>query len=128
MPTILVVDDERAITDFVLDALSEEGYSVGVCHDGASALLRIQSETPDLVLLDIGLPVMMGDVVLRELRQKGFLRLPIVVATASTNAEQYLAFGANDVLRKPFTLDRLLDTVASYVDQGKAHNYAGSRV
>lgn len=114
MARILVVDDERAITDFVLDALSEEGYVVDVCHDGATALRRIQADPPALVLLDIGLPVMTGDAVLREARARGCTRLPIVVATAGTNAEQYLALGATDILKKPFTLDRLLQVVAAH--------------
>ena len=114
MATVLVVDDERAITDFVSDVLIEEGYEVAVFHDGASALLDIQREAPALVLLDIGLPVMTGDLVLRELRANGFAHLPIVVATAGTNAEQYLAIGANAVLKKPFSLELLLNTVARY--------------
>lgn len=108
---ILVVDDEHAITDFVSDVLSEEGYQVKVCHDGASALLDIKSKPPDLVLLDIGLPVMTGDTVLRELRAAGFDGLPVIITTASTNAEQYLAVGATAILKKPFTLDRLLELV-----------------
>ncbi|HMQ34854.1 MAG TPA: response regulator [Chloroflexaceae bacterium] len=112
---ILVVDDERSITDFVSDVLSEEGYRVRVCHDGASALLDIRRAPPDLVLLDIGLPVMTGDTVLRELRGGGFAALPVIVTTASTNAEQYLAVGATAILKKPFTLDRLIEIVGDYV-------------
>lgn len=111
MTSILVVDDERAITDFVAEALSEEGYSVRVCHDGASALVLIHAQPPDLVVLDIGLPVMTGDLVLRELRARDFAHLPVIVATAGTNAEQYLAHGATAILRKPFTLSSLLDLV-----------------
>jgi two-component system KDP operon response regulator KdpE len=118
LDTVLVVDDERAITDFVSDALVEEGYRVSVCHDGASALLDIRRKPPALVLLDIGLPVMTGDLVLRELRATGFDELPIVVATAGTNPEQYLNIGANAVLRKPFTLENLLNTVARFVEGG----------
>lgn len=128
MPTILVVDDERAITDFVSDALTEEGYSVDVCHDGASALLQIESGPPDLVLLDIGLPVMMGDLVLKELRKRGYVRLPIVVATASTNAEQYLNHGATDVLKKPFTLDGLLGTIEAYTTLAVKNSRAPSHL
>lgn len=116
MGTVLVVDDERAITDFISDALIEEGYQVAVCHDGASALLDIRRQPPALVLLDIGLPVMTGDLVLRELRASGFNKLPIIVATAGTNAEQYLAIGANAVLKKPFTLESLISTVARFVE------------
>jgi DNA-binding response OmpR family regulator len=115
--TVLVVDDEHAITDFVSDALLEEGYRVAVCHDGASALLDIRREPPTLVLLDIGLPVMTGDLVLRELRASGYSELPIVVATAGTNPDQYLAIGANAVLKKPFTLENLLSTVARFTER-----------
>jgi DNA-binding response OmpR family regulator len=117
--TILVVDDERLITDFVTDVLSEEGYSVRVCHDGASALLAVRANRPDLVLLDIGLPVMTGDLVLRQLRAEGIINLPVVVATASTNAEQYLNLGATAVLKKPFTLDRLIDMVGTHISDGE---------
>lgn len=120
MSSILVVDDERAITDFVLDALSEEGYAVAVCHDGATALRRMLAEPPALVLLDIGLPVMTGDVVLREARTRGLDQLPIVVATAGTNADQFLAMGATDILKKPFTLDRLLQIVAAHTGSSSA--------
>ncbi len=113
---ILVVDDEGAITDLVSDVLSEEGYQVRVCHDGASALLDILTDAPDLVLLDIGLPVMTGDLVLRELRATGFAWLPIIVTTAGTNPERYLADGATAILKKPFTLDQLIGLVGSYVE------------
>lgn len=126
MFNILVVDDERAITDFVLDALGEEGYAVTVCHDGATALRAMQAGGLDLVLLDIGLPVMTGDVVLREARARGLTQLPIVVATASTNADQYISIGASAVLKKPFTLDRLLEVVAEHAARkGAAAKQAG---
>lgn len=112
MRTILVVDDERTITEFVSDALSDEGYTVDVVHDGASALLAIQGQAPDLVILDVGMPVMTGDELLRRLRTDSFADLPVVMMTAGTNAEQYLSQGANAILKKPFTLDSLLTTVA----------------
>lgn len=115
MSTILVVDDERTITDFIFDVLQEEGYNVELCHDGASALVKILSAPPNLVLLDIGLPVMTGDEVLGQLRTRGYSWLPVVVTTATTNPEQYLARGANALLRKPFSLDRLLAVVAANV-------------
>ena len=51
--TILVVDDEREIVAFVVDLLLEEGYNVRTAYDGASALLAIRADPPDLVLLDV---------------------------------------------------------------------------
>lgn len=111
VPTILVVDDERSITEFVSDALLDEGYAVEVVHDGASALLTIQRGPPDLVLLDVGMPVMTGDELLRRLRGDSFSDLPVIIMTAGTNPEQYLDDGANAILKKPFSLDLLLDSV-----------------
>ena len=112
---ILVVDDEREIAAFVVDLLTEEGYAVHVVHDGASALLAIRANPPDLVLLDVAMPVMTGDEVLRELRATGFTYLPIIIATAGLRPEQYLRIGATAILPKPFAIDQLLDTVARYV-------------
>lgn len=111
MPTILVVDDERSITEFVSDALLDEGYEVAVVHDGASALLTIQREPPDLVLLDVGMPVMTGDELLRRLRGDSYDDLPVIIMTAGTHPEQYLSQGANAILKKPFNLDHLLSSV-----------------
>ncbi|MEN9933446.1 MAG: hypothetical protein RLZZ387_25 [Chloroflexota bacterium] len=113
--TILVVDDEVAIAQLVADALEEEGYTVSVHHDGASALLDIVSDPPDLILLDIAMPVMVGDELLRYLRRHGYPDLPVIVMTAGLRPEIYLAEGANAVLAKPFDLGRLLDLVQQHL-------------
>ena len=111
-PTILVVDDEPAITAFLAEILHDEGYRVAVVHDGASAVLAIRTNLPNLVMLDITMPVMPGDEVLHELRSNGFLTLPIIVVTATLRPERYLALGATALLTKPIDIDRLLATVA----------------
>ncbi|HWQ14724.1 MAG TPA: response regulator transcription factor [Roseiflexaceae bacterium] len=113
--TVLVVDDEKAIAYLVADALEEEGYSVRVHHDGASALLDIINAPPDLVLLDIAMPVMVGDELLHYLRRHGYPDLPVIVMTAGLQPEAYLAQGANAVLPKPFDLERLLELVARHL-------------
>lgn len=110
-PCILVVDDEVAIARLVADALEDEGYEVRVHHDGASALLDIVHDTPDLVLLDIAMPVMVGDEVLRYLRANGYRALPVIVMTAGLQPEQYLAQGASAILPKPFDLEAMLTAV-----------------
>lgn len=120
---ILVVDDEVPIAQFIATALQEEGYPVRVVHDGASALLQIMARPPCLVLLDIAMPVMVGDELLRYLRRKGFDDLPVIVMTAGLHPEIYLSQGANDVLPKPFDMQLLFDKVARYMsprDQAQA--------
>ncbi|MFV9505844.1 MAG: response regulator transcription factor [Oscillochloridaceae bacterium umkhey_bin13] len=117
MATILVVDDERAITELLSDLLSDEGHVVLVCHDGASALLAIQAQPPDLLILDVGLPVMTGDTVLRTLRTQGYADLPIIISTAGTNPDRHLADGATAILAKPFALDQVVTLVNRLLEQ-----------
>lgn len=112
---ILVVDDEVAITNLITETLGEEGYTTRVAHDGASALLDILNDPPALVILDIGMPVMTGDELLRRLRRNHFPDLPIIILTAGMNAERMLDHGATAVLAKPFDLNALLDHVIRYV-------------
>jgi CheY-like chemotaxis protein len=117
LATILVVDDEATITEFVSDALAEEGYNVHTCHDGASALLHVRDARPDLVLLDITMPVMGGDEVLARLQAEGITDVPVIVMTASLNIDQQVVGNANALLRKPFTLTRLLTAVENALAQ-----------
>jgi CheY-like chemotaxis protein len=112
---ILVVDDHPEITDLLSEALTEEGYQVRVAHDGASALRAIKREPPDLLLVDIAMPVMRGDELLSQLRSDGFVELPVIVMTADTRPERFRPMGANQLLRKPFDLERLIATVEAYV-------------
>ena len=119
---ILVVDDEVPIAEFIAAVLEEEGYPVRIVHDGASALLQIIERPPCLVLLDVAMPVMVGDELLRYLRRKGFADLPVIIMTAGLHPEIYLSQGANDVLPKPFDMEVLLDKVARYMppaDRGR---------
>lgn len=112
---ILVVDDEVEIAEFIADILRDEGYTVRILHDGASALLAIFQASPGLVILDIAMPAMMGDELLRYLRRNGFHDLPIIIMTAGVHPHVFLAQGATDVLAKPFDVDVLLDKVAHYL-------------
>ena len=113
-PIILVVDDERDITSFVAELLTDEGYGVRVANDGATALATIQAAPPDLVLLDVSMPGLSGTNVLRELRKGEFASLPVIMATAGLQPYSLLAEGATDVLPKPFAIEQLLATIARY--------------
>lgn len=108
---VLIVDDEPPIAEFIADVLDEEGYRVRVLHDGAAALLEILRRRPGLVILDVAMPVMMGDELLRYLRRHGYGDLPIVIMTAGMNPQSYMAYGAVAVLPKPFDVQSLLAVV-----------------
>src|SRR5258708_33520411 len=102
---ILVVDDEAPIAQLLADVLQDEGYSIRVARDGATALLEIIRRPPGLVLLDVAMPVMLGSDLLVYLRRHGFGDLPIIIMTAGLSPLVYLAQGATEVIPKPFDVD-----------------------
>lgn len=108
---ILVVDEEGPLTHVVSLALALEGWTVEVARDGASALRRIRSSPPDLVLLDVTLPDMRGTDLVTQLRASGDT-LPVVFLTGRASLEDRIeAFtaGGDDYITKPFSLDELVD-------------------
>lgn len=114
---ILVVDDDHAIAQFVSEVLFEEGFKVRVAHDGGSALLEILRNPPGMLFLDVAMPVMVGDELLRHLRSHGYTALPVVIMTAGLHPETYMSAGASAVMPKPFTVDRLLDLATQFMPQ-----------
>ena len=107
---ILLVEDDLMIGEPLLDLLRAEGYAVDWVRDGDLADAALQSQTYDLLLLDLGLPKRDGMAVLRALRGRK-QRLPVLIATARDAVEQRIAgldAGADDYVLKPFELDELL--------------------
>jgi two-component system response regulator MprA len=107
--TILVVDDDRKITDMLRRTLIYEGYRVSTAVDGEEALLKAQAERPDLVVLDWLMPRLNGLETARMLRSAG--PTPILMLTARDAVEQRvegLDSGADDYLVKPFAPEELL--------------------
>jgi two-component system cell cycle response regulator len=104
-PRILVVDDSMAMRRILTRALEAAGYRVSEAGDGQAALVACRDETPDLVLLDIDMPVMDGPTALREMKADDALRdIPVLFLTARTSASDLAAgleLGAQDYLRKP---------------------------
>ncbi|MGE5544782.1 MAG: winged helix-turn-helix domain-containing protein [Bacillota bacterium] len=104
---ILVVDDEMYIVELVKFNLEKEGFQVIVAHDGMTAIRMIEEEAPDLVILDIMLPIMDGMEVCRMLRQTSRYRnLPIIMLTAKCEEVDTvlgLEMGADDYIKKPFS-------------------------
>jgi diguanylate cyclase (GGDEF)-like protein len=103
---VLVVDDDRDIARFVELNLSLEGFEVEVAHDGEEAIAKATSYLPDLILLDVMMPVVDGVEVVRRLRaQSSTAAIPVVMLTAkSLSADKVvgLTAGADDYIVKPF--------------------------
>jgi DNA-binding response OmpR family regulator len=102
--TVLVVEDEREIRDLLRRYLERAGYGVLTTGSGAEAVRLLGEPGIDLTLLDLGLPDVDGDEVLREARERG--RVPVVVLTARTTVEDRihgLRLGADDYVTKPFS-------------------------
>jgi DNA-binding response OmpR family regulator len=112
---VLVIDDERAITEMIADVLGDEGYKVVGAHRGDEALALLESVRPDVILLDLYMPWIDGATLLARLRAYPTLAdVPIVVMSASsTTAEPLMLPGATAALVKPFEIHVLLESVAS---------------
>jgi two-component system, OmpR family, response regulator VicR len=109
---ILVVDDEQPIADILQFNLQKEGYEVICAYDGEEALQKVEEVVPDLILLDIMLPLKDGMEVCREVRKK--YDMPIIMLTAKDSEIDKvlgLELGADDYVTKPFSTRELLARV-----------------
>jgi two-component system KDP operon response regulator KdpE len=108
----LVVEDDAELRRVFRVALSFDGFVVFEASNGLDALRTIDRLLPDVIVLDLGLPAVDGQEVLRELSAHSHTRgIPIVVVTGSTDNLDHLHVAC--VLRKPFTVDRLLHAVGA---------------
>jgi two-component system, OmpR family, phosphate regulon response regulator PhoB len=112
---VLVIEDERGLTEVLSYNLQREGYETIVAHDGQEGLRKAQTLLPDLVLLDLMLPVLSGLEVCRELKAGERTRdIPIVMLTAKTEeTDQVVGFslGADDYVNKPFSVKVLMQRI-----------------
>ena len=106
---ILVVEDDRNISDLIRMYLEKEGFEVRIAYDGGKAVEEFDERAPDMVLLDIMLPVMDGWAVCAHIREKG--ATPIIMLTAKSDVDDRitgLEMGADDYLVKPFEMKELM--------------------
>ncbi|MCU1456876.1 MAG: DNA-binding response regulator [Actinomycetia bacterium] len=107
---VLVVEDDRSVREAVVLALSLEGYDVHSVNDGQQALEAVERDLPDVIVLDVMMPVLDGLTVCRRLRARK-LTVPVLMLTARheiSDRVSGLDAGADDYLVKPFSLDELL--------------------
>ena len=100
---ILIADDEAQIREILKIYFEKEGFEVIEAEDGAAAILKVQSEKPDILLLDIMMPVLDGIEVCKQVRKMS--DLPIIMVTAKDEDDDRIAgleIGADDYITKPF--------------------------
>ena len=111
---ILIVEDEASLADSIRYNLEREGYEVVVADDGRDAIRLARMESPDLVLLDLMLPMMSGLDVCRSLRAES--NVPIIIVTAKDGEADKVAgleLGADDYVTKPFAMRELMARVGA---------------
>ena len=107
--SVLLVEDEKNICDFISTSLVSHNYRVTEAHSGQEALPLITSQCPDLILLDLGLPDIDGMDIIRQVRT--WASIPIIVISARTQEQEKVAaldMGADDYLTKPIGTSELL--------------------
>src|SRR5437016_3118712 len=114
---VLVVEDDSDYAFLLATLLRREGYTAVIAQDGLHALQRIFTEQPDLIVLDLHLPLLDGYDVLEELRAHQPETAVIVVSGAPDAKSRARAAGATAVLTKPLDIDDFLGTVATIVPQ-----------
>jgi CheY-like chemotaxis protein len=129
MKRILIVDDKATSRELLRTVLERQGYVITEAADGEEALQKVRAEAPDLVLLDLQMPVRNGYEVLSELRQDPrYVALPIIALTASAmqgDRERALAAGFTAYLAKPVALSHLRDEIQRLLPPGSSATSGG---
>ena len=115
--TVLIVEDEKNIVDILRFNLQREGYQTIEAYDGADGLEKARKENPDIILLDVMLPKMIGFDVCRTLRNAGN-NVPVIILTArEEEADKVLGLeiGADDYITKPFSMRELIARVKANI-------------
>ncbi len=108
--TILVIEDDSGLQNYLKDLLLENDFTVHTAADGVIALNALKKAEPDLVVLDLGLPNLSGETVCLEIRKK-YPKLPIIILTARdaiADKVRGLNLGADDYITKPFVAEEFL--------------------
>jgi DNA-binding response OmpR family regulator len=116
---VLVVDDDTEITEALRYALTARGHEVLIARDGNQGLSMAEREDPDLVILDMMMPKRSGFLVLEKLRRTRPVPIRVIMITANEGSRHKAyaeMLGVDDYIRKPFAMDRLLESVDRLLD------------
>jgi len=119
---ILVIEDDRGISELLTHLLEGQGYDVAASYDGIDGLQKVKSFEPNLIILDINMPLMDGWQLLQALQSSPkTVSVPILMCTEHTlmkEVEQALAMGAAGYIMKPFSTERVLSKVKGVLSPG----------
>lgn len=125
MKKILVVDDEEDIRELLQDILTDSGYEVTTAEDGLKAVTQVKKNPPDLIILDVMMPVISGPRLMTLLRSysEPICNIPVIICSASHVVDEVLKSGEfqvqpEDCIAKPFQLRELLQKVHERVRGG----------
>ncbi len=113
MQKILIIEDEKGISEFLTEGLSEENYMVDTAYDGPTGLQKAIQNSYDVILMDWMLPGLQGIEITKKIRENG-VETPIIFLTAKDTVQDTilgLRSGANDYLKKPFSFEELLERI-----------------
>ena len=124
---ILIVDDEAGVRELLGDALRIAGFETAVAPDGMSALTAIRNKKPDLLIVDINMPLMDGFELIERLRSTGDNTPALMLSARADRADvtRGLTLGADDYVTKPFGLEELLLRVKAILRRANVSNSQG---
>ena len=116
---VLIVDDEPFNVDYLEQELEDSGYHIITAFNGQEALDKIHSQQPDLVLLDLMMPVLDGFAVLSEIKADNVLRdIPVIIVSAANDSKSIvkgIKQGADDYITKPVDAEHLVKKLKEYL-------------
>lgn len=120
-PLILLADDEEDIKTILSMYLENSGYDVETAYDGLDAMERIKERKPDLILMDIMMPVLDGIEVTRQIKeQEEFRDIPVVMLTAAAHSsmvQRAMDAGARDYISKPFDPEKVNEIIQKILSE-----------
>lgn len=121
-PVILVVDDDLPILLLMRNLLREFGFDTATAATGQEAIQTARSRTPDLILLDLNMPGMSGDEVMRAMRSDvGLSSVPVLILSGEpVEPDEIQRLGANGAILKPFDVPALIETIRSHTGVARA--------
>jgi CheY-like chemotaxis protein len=118
MPSVLIIEDEPALRRMLTFTLKDVGFDVRSAWNGEVGLELVEVSLPDVIVLDLEMPVMDGRTFYRELRRRG-LRMPVLILSAYGARKAQRELQADAAVQKPFSSDDLIDKLERLVGLGE---------